>query len=100
MDIEKVKQEYLRSIERERERLKDNPFKDKIFIILKEMENRIKEFKGGEVVLLNEHGKFYFKGGNCEVLGKELFKKPTKDFDFKGNTQYFKIVTLHSRGDN
>ena len=99
MEIEKVKQEYLKSIEREREKLKNNPFKNKIFMVLNELEERIKEFKGGEVILLNEHGKFYFKGGNCEVLGEELFKKPSKDFKFKGNTQYFKIVTLHNRED-
>ena len=73
MEIEKLKQEYLKKIEIERERLKNNPFRDKIFMVLNELGERIKEFKGGEVILLNEHGKFYFKGGNCEVLGKELF---------------------------
>ena len=54
MEIEKVKQEYLKRIEIERERLKNNPFRDKIFMVLNELEERIKEFKGGKVVLLSD----------------------------------------------
>lgn len=99
MELEKIKKEYLHKIERERENLKYNRFKDRFFKVLDDLEKRIKEFKGGNIILLSDLGKENFKGGNVEVLGEKLFKKPNSDFDFEGNTQYFKIVTLHSRED-
>lgn len=74
-----VKKEYLNLIKEQEvyiNSLKDNSFKPDFLKVLEELKTRINNFKGNDLIILENYGKSIFKGGNVEVLGKHLFNNP------------------------
>jgi len=104
----KIKEEYLRLIEIETENIKRNmrePYKTNNLEVLRELKKRIKTFSDENVVLLSNFGKSIFKGGNCEVIGKHLFKNPYNKniypdgfFNCVGNSQTAIYILREMKG--